>query len=277
MPAPLLQARGLTVRYQLNSGDSLVAVQDVSFHIAPGETVGLMGESGCGKSSIALALMGLLSSPRARVDGSVLFRGVDLLARGERELQGIRGAVISIVYQEPEIALSPVMRVGDQIAEVIRAHRPQSWKQCRSDARVMLNRVSFAEVERIYNAYPHQLSGGQRQRIVFAQALACGPALLIADEPTAHLDVRSQSELLGVLEFFKRESGISMLLVSHAPEVQARIADRLLIMQAGRIVDQGRPNELASKSQDPRTRAVLGSAPPRQNRDERILEESAVR
>jgi peptide/nickel transport system ATP-binding protein len=276
MPIPLLQVRGLTVRYRLNSGDPVAAVQDVSFHIAPGETVGLMGESGCGKSSVALAVVGLLAQPAARVNGSIFFRGVDLLPLGARELREIRGAAISIIYQEPEMALNPVMRVGDQVAEVIRAHRPQSWKQCRLDARAMLDRVGFGQVERIYNAYSHQLSGGQRQRIVIAQALACNPALLIADEPTAHLDVRSQSELLGLLETLKRESGISMLLISHTAEVQSRMADRLLMMQAGRIVNQGQASELAGNSRDRYTRAILGSAVLRPNSDERVLEELAA-
>ncbi|MGH9640462.1 MAG: ABC transporter ATP-binding protein, partial [Bryobacteraceae bacterium] len=226
----LLQIRHLSIQYAADSREPFAAVEDVSFDIAPGETLGLMGESGCGKSSIALALMGLLPKQQADVAGSVVFRGSNLFALSERELQRIRGAAISIVYQEPEIALSPVMRVGDQIAEVIRAHLQRSWKQCRTEVRAMLARVGFAQIERICNAYPHQLSGGQRQRVELAQALACEPALLIADEPTAHLDLRSQSEFLALLETLKRESGISMLLISHTPEVQARMADRLLVM-----------------------------------------------
>jgi ABC-type glutathione transport system ATPase component len=273
---PLLQVRNLTIRYQLKSGEPFAAVRDVSFQIAPGETLGLMGESGCGKSSIALALMGLLSRDQVRLCGSVLFHGSNLLELGERELQKLRGATISIVHQEPEISLSPVMRVGEQIAEVVRAHRPQSRKQCRSDARALLGRVGFAQAERIYNAYAHQLSGGQRQRIVLAQALACSPALLIADEPTAHLDARSQSELLDLLESLKRDSGISMLLISHAPEIQARMADRLLIMRAGRIVEQGRFRELARNSRHPHTRAILGSRARPQDFRECLVEEEVA-
>ncbi|MGH9688245.1 MAG: ATP-binding cassette domain-containing protein [Candidatus Acidiferrales bacterium] len=257
----LLQIRHLSIQYAADSREPFAAVEDVSFDIAPGETLGLMGESGCGKSSIALALMGLLPKQQADVAGSVVFRGSNLFALSERELQRIRGAAISIVYQEPEIALSPVMRVGDQIAEVIRAHLQRSWKQCRTEVRAMLARVGFAQIERICNAYPHQLSGGQRQRVELAQALACEPALLIADEPTAHLDLRSQSEFLALLETLKRESGISMLLISHTPEVQARMADRLLVMRAGRIIERGRLSEIARSSHDPYTRAILGSAP----------------
>lgn len=258
---PLLQIRDLSVGYQEKYREPFAAVEDVSFDIAPGETLGLMGESGCGKSSIALALMGLLPQQQAHVAGSVIFRGCDLLALSERELQKIRGAAISIVYQEPEIALSPVMRVGDQIAEVVRAHRQLPQKQCRADVCNMLARVGFAQIERIFHAYAHQLSGGQRQRVVLAQALACEPALLIADEPTAHLDVRSQSEFLALLETLKRDCGISILLISHTPEVQARMADRVLLMRAGRIIEHGRFREIARSSHNPYTRAILGSGP----------------
>ncbi|MGA9884964.1 MAG: ABC transporter ATP-binding protein [Candidatus Acidiferrales bacterium] len=272
-----LQVRHLSIQYAANSREPFAAVEDVTFDIAPGETVGLMGESGCGKSSIALALLGLLPKRQAQVAGSVVFRGSNLLALSERELQKIRGAAISIVYQEPEIALSSVMRAGDQIAEVIRAHRQRSWKQCCADARAMLARVGFAQVERIFNAYPHQLSGGQRQRVVLAQALACEPALLIADEPTAHLDVRSQSEFLTLLETLKRDSGISMLLISHTPEVQARMADRLLVMWAGRFSERGRFSEIARNSHDPYTRAILGSVSLPQEPADCIVEEVLAR
>lgn len=274
---PLLQIRDLSVGYEAKSREIFAAVEHVSFDIASGETVGLMGESGCGKSSIALALMGLLPEQQARVAGSVVFRGSDLLALSERNLQKIRGAALSMVYQEPEIALSPVMRVGDQITEVIRAHRRLTWIECRADARSMLARVGFAQIERIFNAYPHQLSGGQRQRVVLAQALACSPALLIADEPTAHLDVRSQSEFLTLLESLKRESGISILLISHTPEVQARMADRLLVMRAGRIIERGRFSEVARNTRDPYTRAILGSAPLPQESGDVVGEEVLVR
>jgi len=274
---PLLEVRNLAIRYRLKSGELLAAVQDASFHIAPGETLGLMGESGSGKSSIALAVLGLLPERQARCSGSVLFRDLDLLALTERESQKIRGASISLVFQEPDIALSPVMPVGDQIAEVIRAHRRSPWKKCRSDARDMLDRVGFSQNERIYRAYPHQLSGGQRQRIVLAQALACNPALLVADEPTSHLDLRSQAEFLDLLESLRRESGISILLISHTPEIQARMADRLLIMRAGRIVEQGRFSELAHNARHPYTRAMLGTLPVRCERAENPVEESVAR
>ncbi len=273
----LLEVHNLTVRYRTASGDAAPSVDGVSFSIAPGETLGLMGESGCGKSSIALALLGLLPTKQAQVTGSICFRECNLLGLRERELQKIRGAAISLIYQEPEIALSPVMRVGAQVAEVIRAHARDSWSQCRSGARAMLARVGFAQVDRIYNAYPHQLSGGQRQRIVLAQALACEPSLLIADEPTAHLDLRSQGEFLGLLECLKRDSGISILLISHTPEIQMRMSDRLMVMRAGRIVEHGRVDELAGNSRDRYTRAILGSLALSRDCAENEFAESAVR
>jgi ABC-type glutathione transport system ATPase component len=272
----LLAVRNLRIAYPTKSGEPCAAVDDVSFDIAPGETLGLMGESGSGKSSIALALLNLLPAAQAQISGSAVFQGSNLLALGERELQRIRGARISMIYQEPEIALSPVMRVGDQIAEVIRAHRRHAWKLCRSEARAMLARVGFARPDRIFSAFPHQLSGGQRQRIVLAQALSCSPCLLIADEPTAHLDLRSQLEFLELLESLQRETGISILLISHAPEIHARMSGRLLVLRAGRIVEQGSFLELARNPRHPYTRAILGSLLPPHDRTAPVVQEGGV-
>jgi len=274
---PFLKVGSLTIHYRSKVAATVTAVRDVSFDIAPGEILGLMGESGCGKSSVAQALLGLLPKDRAEVRGSVCFCGCELLTLGERELQRIRGAAISMVHQEPETALSPVMRVGDQVAEVVRAHLCVPWKQCLERAQAMLERVGLSEVSRIYEAYPHQLSGGQRQRVVLAQALACAPSLVIADEPTAHLDARSQAGFLGLLETVKRESRTAVLLISHTPEVTARLADRLLVMQAGCIVEQGRFADLYRHSARPYTRAILGSPIPACERAELAFEERATR
>jgi ABC-type glutathione transport system ATPase component len=212
---------------------------------------------GASAAIVALALLGLLSDQHAQVSGSVQFRGPELLSMDQRALRALRGAGISMVFQEPEIALSPVMRVGDQIVEVIHAHQHLSWKQCRAAAETALARVGLPATQRIYSAYPHQLSGGQRQRVVLAQALACDPALVIADEPTASLDARSQSELLALLRDLKRDLGISILLISHTPEVQAFLADRLMVMANGRIVEQGRFEELYRNPSRELTRAML--------------------
>ena len=235
----VLQVRNLTIEYNGEGREPYRAVDGVSFEVGQGEVVGLMGESGCGKSSTALGLLGLLSPRSTRVSGSVLLRGKELLGITESELQKVRGSNISLVFQEPGISLSPVMRVGNQIAEVIHAHYNWGWKRCRAEAETILKRVGLRPVGRIYSAYPHQLSGGQRQRIVLAQALCCEPAILVADEPTASLDARSQADFLSLLRNLKNELQISILLVSHSPELQACLADRLLVMKDGRIIEEG--------------------------------------
>lgn len=256
MPS-LLQVKDLRISYRGADARLRHAVEGVSFEIARGEVLGLMGGSGCGKTSTALALLGLLPNVQAQVSGSVQFRGEELLALNQRALRRLRGSGISLVFQEPEIALSPVMRAGDQVAEVIRAHKALSWKKCRAEAEAALLRVGFSATQRIFSAYPHQLSGGQRQRVVLAQALACEPALLIADEPTASLDARSQSELLALLRQLKNELGIAILLISHTPEVQAYLADRLMVMADGRIVEQGPFDQLYRNPEHELTRAML--------------------
>lgn len=253
----LLQVKDLRVTYRGADAKARNAVDGVSFAIAPGEVLGLMGESGCGKSSTALALLGLLSDQHAELSGSVQFRGEELLSMDQRALRALRGSGISMVFQEPEIALSPVMRAGDQVAEVIHAHKKLSWKQCRAEAEAALVRVGLPGTQRIFSAYPHQLSGGQRQRVVLAQALACQPALLIADEPTASLDARSQNELLALLRELKREMGIAILLISHTAEVQAYLADRLMVMADGGIVEHGTFGELYRNASHEITRAML--------------------
>ena len=256
----LLEVRGLTIQYDAGGARPYRAVDGVCFDIACGEVVGLMGESGCGKSSIALAVLSLLGRESAAISGSILFRGQELLKMGERSLEKIRGTGISLVFQEPGISLNPMMRAGEQVAEVIHAHRGGRWKHCREEAETMLGRVGLEQTKRIFSAYPHQLSGGQRQRVVLAQALACGPALLIADEPTASLDARSQADFVALLRRLKEETGISILLISHTPEIQASLADRLLVMKDGRIVEEGNFEEIYRNPRQDYTRALLRRA-----------------
>jgi ABC-type glutathione transport system ATPase component len=253
----LLQVRDLNVHYRSGRAGELHAVAGISFDIAPGEILGLMGESGGGKTSVAMALLGLLPKDRTNVSGSVRFQGQELLSIDERSFQKIRGAGISLVFQEPGIALDPVMRAGDQVAEVLHAHRDWSWSRCHAEAESMLARVGLSETGRICAAYPHQLSGGQRQRVVLAQALVCQPALLIADEPTASLDARSQADFLRLLRELKEQLGLSLLLISHTPEIQASLADRLLVMAEGRIVEQGSFAQLYERPAHPCSRAML--------------------
>jgi len=253
----LLQVRELTVRYHVEGRQDHLAVGGINFEIAPGEVVGLMGASGCGKTTVAMALLGLLPRNQVETSGSVMFRGQELLSMREQDLRKIRGEKISMVYQEPSIALSPVMRVGDQIAEVIHAHKPWSWKLCREGALTLIARVSLPQTDRFYSAYPHQLSGGQLQRILLAQALACEPELVIADEATAALDACSQAEFRELLRELKRQKNISFLLISHTAEIQASLADRLLVMQEGQIVEHGRFEQIYANPSHSCTMAIL--------------------
>ncbi|HEY0703969.1 MAG TPA: ABC transporter ATP-binding protein [Candidatus Acidoferrales bacterium] len=257
---PLLEVTNLKIRYGAPEAGQPIAVDGVRFDIGAGEVVGLMGESGCGKTSIALAILGLLTYGRAHTSGSILWRGKDLLVLPANEMRKLRGAEISMVFQEPEQALSPVLRIVDQVAEVIHAHSKLNWKECRAESRRMLERVGLPATPRIFAAYPHQLSGGQRQRVVLAQALACKPALIVADEPTASLDSRSQNELLALLRNLKRETGLAILLISHAAEVQAYLADRLIVMEHGKIVEQGTFEQMYRKPAHPLTRTMLRAA-----------------
>jgi ABC-type glutathione transport system ATPase component len=259
---PLLQVRQLSVEYRSERSKPHQALDNVTFEIAKGEVVGLMGKSGCGKTTVALALLGLL--PRGpKVSGSVLFCGSELLSMNERALQKVRGAKISMIYQEPEIALSPFLRAGDQIAEVVRAHCDWKWNRCQQAALAALEQIGFDEPRRIYQSYPHQLSGGQRQRVVFAQALVCEPALIIADEPTASLDARNQAEMIELLRGIRMERQVSLLLISHTPEIQASHADRLLVMSQGCVVEQGSFDQLYWNASHPVTTAMLRPSSPK--------------
>jgi len=252
-----LQVTDLKIGYRSAGSTTWQAVDGVTFKIAPGEVLGVMGESGCGKTSLALAMLGLLSKDRTDVSGSIVFRGQNLVAMDERFLRRIRGAEISMVYQEPGLALSPMMPVGAQIAEVVHAHRDWGWKQCHAEAHSILARVGLPSTDRIISAYPHQLSGGQLQRVVLAQALVCRPLILIADEPTAALDARGQADFVALLRELNQQMNISILLISHTPEIQASLADRVLVMKDGRIVEQGRFEDLYGNASHPYTKTLL--------------------
>jgi peptide/nickel transport system ATP-binding protein len=253
MPDALLKVENLTVQYCPQGAPE---IDNVSFAIARGEVVGLAGESGCGKTTLALSLLRLLAPPARIVTGSIRFRGEELTALSERQLEGIRGAGISMVLQEPGIALHPMLPVGEQIADVVQAHKTCSRQRCREEATRMLLRVHLKNVGRIYAAYPHQLSGGERQRVVIAQALACHPELVIADEPTASLDARAQAEILTLLRELRERSGTAMLLISHNPALLANLADRVMVMHTGRIVQQSDTATICAYREPDRVRLV---------------------
>ncbi len=257
----LLEVRDLGVEFLTLDGSRLAAVRGASFDVAPGEGVGILGESGSGKTTVALALLGLLP-PNARVAcGSVQYRGRELLALPEGELQPVRGKEISIVFQEPGLALNPVRRAGEQIADVIGAHQDWRRERCSKEALSLLERVCPDDAARIFRAYAHELSGGQRQRVVLAQALACRPALVIADEPTSALDTTVQAEILALLRELKREFGIALLLITHHPAILAGLADRVLVMYAGRIVEESSLADLVAAPLHPYSVALLRSMP----------------
>jgi oligopeptide/dipeptide ABC transporter ATP-binding protein len=256
----LLQVRDLTVRYS-GAGSPVVAVDEVSLDVEAGEVVGLLGESGAGKTTLLLAILGLLP-PSARVaGGSIRFRGRELVGLGASELRAVRGAEISVVFQEPSLALNPVRRVGPQVAEVVRAHRPWSGRQCRQAALETFAEVGFADPAAIYRAYPHELSGGQRQRVAVAQALVCRPALVLADEPTAALDATSQADLLALLRDLQSRLGLALLLVSHDVGAVAALAQRVIILYAGRAVEGGRTRDVLTAPLHPYTHGLLRAVP----------------
>jgi peptide/nickel transport system ATP-binding protein len=254
--APLLDVGDLSIAF---GGEA--AVRGISFQINAGETLGLVGESGSGKSAASLAVLRLLP-PTARVRGVVSFDGVDLLGLPEEAMRRRRGREIAMIFQEPMTALNPVMPVGAQIAEAVRAHHPgESRRGVRTKVLAAMEEVGLPEVERRAKGYPHQFSGGQRQRILIAMAIVNRPRLLIADEPTTALDVTVQAQILGLLNGLRREHGLAMLFISHDLAVVAQVSDRVAVMQRGEIVEQASVRELFSAPQHPYTRRLLASAP----------------
>jgi peptide/nickel transport system ATP-binding protein len=251
------QVRDLTVTYFPEDGEPIRALDGVSIEVRSGEIVGVLGESGCGKSTLASALLRLLA-PHAKCEGGTIqFCGRDLLNLLERELRALRGRVISLIPQDPALSLNPVLTAGSQVGEVLRAHLPLNPKQRRERVTELLREVGFDHPEEIYSAYPHQLSGGQRQRIAIAQAVACRPALLIADEPTSKLDATLQAEILALLSQIRRQHRTAILVISHDPTLFAGFADRIAVMYAGRIVEVGSSAEIFGRPLHPYTQALM--------------------
>jgi peptide/nickel transport system ATP-binding protein len=257
--APLLQVEGLRVTLPGPQGP-LLALRGIDLAIEAGATVGLIGESGCGKSMTALAIMGLLPEG-AHVEGHIRLAGRELVGLDDGEYGELRGQRMAMIFQEPMTALNPLHTVGDQVAETLRVHRAISRRDARAEALRLLERVQLPHARQRLEAYPHQLSGGQRQRVMIAAALACGPDLLIADEPTTALDVTVQREILDLIAELVASSGMALLLISHDLGVMARCVERVLVMYGGSVVESGPTGEVFERLSHPYTRGLFGARP----------------
>jgi oligopeptide/dipeptide ABC transporter ATP-binding protein len=267
----LLSVDDLKVYFRGADGRASKAVDGVSYDIRREETVCLVGESGCGKTVSALSILGLIPQPPGEiVGGRILFDGRDLLPLTDEEMQRIRGNRVAMVFQEPLTSLNPVFKIGDQIAESIRIHRKIDADAQRQRCIQLLEDVGIASAEERLNAYPHQLSGGQRQRVMIAMALSCNPELVIADEPTTALDVTVQAQILKLFKVLQQKHNMAVLYITHDLGVVSAVADRVYVMYAGIIVEQGQTAQIFREPQHPYTRGLLSSLPTRSKRGQRL-------
>ncbi|CAN5430493.1 ABC transporter ATP-binding protein [soil metagenome] len=268
--APLLSVEDLSIGFNTETGPVRV-VENMSFAIPLRETVGLVGESGCGKSVTAQTIMRLLPMPPARHEGGrILFEGADLLGLSERQMQTIRGDRMGMIFQEPLTSLNPTQRVGRQIGEVLQLHRGMSAAQATPTVIAMLREVGIGNPERRATQYPHELSGGLRQRVMIAMAVVCGPKLLIADEPTTALDVTIQAQIIALLRALQRDSGLSILLITHDLGVAAELCGSIVVMYAGRIAERGAAASVLGSPRHPYTHGLLAASPRLARKGERL-------
>ncbi|HEV2604611.1 MAG TPA: ABC transporter ATP-binding protein [Microvirga sp.] len=260
MAEPLLSVEDLQTHFRTPGGVNR-AVDGVSFQVAPGETLAIVGESGCGKSVTAMSILRLIPEPPGRIAGRVRFRGRDLLTLSDREMRRIRGNEISMIFQEPMTSLNPVLAVSRQIGEALRLHQGLSWAAAEARAIEMLRLVGIPAPERRVRDYPHQLSGGMRQRVMIAMALACSPQLLIADEPTTALDVTIQAQILDLMRDLKSRVGAAIILITHDLGVVAEVAERAIVMYAGRKVEEAQVRDLFARPRHPYTQGLMGALP----------------
>jgi len=269
-PYPLLSVNNLIVRFPSPGGGMFNAVDSLSFTINQGETIALVGESGCGKSATALSIMRLLQKPGIIADGEILFNGRNLLTLPEKEMQLLRGETLSMIFQEPMTSLNPVLKIGFQITEGLLLHKNISRNEAAMEAVELLSQVGIPAPQERYHSYPHQLSGGMKQRVMIAMALACRPRLLIADEPTTALDVTIQAEILALIDRLKLELDMSLLLITHNLGIVAERADRTVVMYAGRGVEIAPTDRLLANPLHPYTQGLLASLPQNSAPHERL-------
>lgn len=261
MKEKLLEITNLKTYFFTDTGQ-VPAVNGVDFYIHEGETLGVVGESGCGKSVTSLTVMRLLTdTPGKVVDGSIRFKGKDLLSLSEKEMRKIRGNEIAMIFQEPMTSLNPVYTIGEQIGEAVKLHLKYNKKEAKNHVINMLKLVGIPRAEEIINEYPHQLSGGMRQRIMIAMAMACNPTLLIADEPTTALDVTIQAQILELMKKLKNEKATSIMLITHDLGVVAEMCDRVIVMYAGKVVEEAEVTEIFDNPKHPYTKGLLNSIP----------------
>ncbi|HEV2197461.1 MAG TPA: ABC transporter ATP-binding protein [Candidatus Acidoferrum sp.] len=258
---PILEVRDLQVAYRSRSGDLFRALEGVSFCVEPGEVLGILGESGSGKSTLAVSLLGLFPRNSVVANGAVLFQGRDLLKIEPEQLQAIRGKSISLIFQEPSVSLHPTMRVGRQVRQVLVAHRMRDRDELDRRTTEVFETLFGQDAERIERSYPHQLSGGQRQRVLIAQAIACRPSVVVADEPTASLDPTTQMEILSVFRELRKSLGLTMIFITHNPALLSGFADRVLVLYGGRVVELGPATGVLASPKHPYTQALFRSIP----------------
>jgi peptide/nickel transport system ATP-binding protein len=257
----LLEVKNLKTSFKTHEG-KFFAVDDVSFKVDEGQTLGIVGESGCGKSVTSLSIMRLIPNPPGQIEaGQILFKGQDLLKLSNEEMRKIRGNQIGMIFQEPMTSLNPVFTIGNQIEEAVKIHRNLSRKETRARALEMLKLVGIPSPEKRIDDYPHQLSGGMRQRVMIAMALSCNPKLLIADEPTTALDVTIQAQILDLIKKLQQEMNTAMILITHDLGVVAETCNEVAVMYAGRIVEYGNVDEIFNHPKHPYTQGLLNSVP----------------
>jgi oligopeptide/dipeptide ABC transporter ATP-binding protein len=255
----ILEVRNLKARYYVEEGE-IKAVDKCSFNVSKGETLGIAGESGCGKSSLALSVMGLIKPP-GTVEGEVIFKGNNLLTRSPEQMRKIRGKEISMIFQDPMTYLNPIMTLGEQISRIMRTHLSLNEKEARTRTIELMTEVGIPDPEKRFDNYPHQFSGGMRQRILIAMAICCNPMILIADEPTTALDVTTETQIFEVLKNLQKEYGMTLILITHDLGLIADTCERVMIMYAGRIVEKSIVPDLYENPLHPYTKGLLSSIP----------------
>ncbi|MCD8511240.1 MAG: ABC transporter ATP-binding protein [Bacillus sp. (in: Bacteria)] len=267
----LLTVENLFIRFKTDSKKTVAAVSDISFHLKKRETVAIVGESGCGKSITSLSIMGLIPKHAGYVEGSIKLNGKEINGLSPKKMRDIRGRDISMIFQEPMTSLNPVHKIGKQIGEVLELHSDFSNREIKNRTIEMLNKVGIPRADKIINEYPHQLSGGMRQRVMIAMAMACNPKLLIADEPTTALDVTIQAQILDLMNGLKDEFETTILLITHDLGVVAEVADRVIVMYYGQIVEEAEIQTLFAAPKHPYTIGLLNSIPNIEERKERLI------